>query len=214
MQRIRRDIPILLNADRGPVAECNLAKVAAAGGSNAAALLLSTINPVRKLVVGDDVIELRGGLVIPGTPGLAAIHTDGRALIHGQRDNVGVLRIDPDGVIVVAAGRAFDGGKVLACVGRLVGRSVRNVNYIFVFRIDAHHRKVIAASPDPFFGIHQLPGLAGIVGAIDAAILLCVYHGIHTRGIAERDCQPDAAQFVGFARQALRNLPPVVAPIG
>jgi hypothetical protein len=66
------------------------------------------------LVVGAHVVELRRRLVVPGTPGAAAIHADGGALVHGQQDDIGILGVDPDGVIVVAAGRAFNRGETFA----------------------------------------------------------------------------------------------------
>src|SRR5262249_35688536 len=100
MQRVRRDVAVFFDADGGPVAESNLAKIAAAGGADRAALLLSAVDPVGKLVVGNDVVELRGRLVVPGTPGLAAVHADGCALVDGQGDDVWVVGIDPDGVVV------------------------------------------------------------------------------------------------------------------
>ena len=100
-----------------PIAESDLAVNTAAGDAGGAALLLAAIDPVGKTIVGDDVVELRGRLVVPGTPSLAAIHADSRALVAGQQDDLRIFRIDPNGVIVVAAGRAFDGGEVAAAVG-------------------------------------------------------------------------------------------------
>src|SRR5882757_10217744 len=175
MQRIGSDVAIFLDADRRPIAERDFAEVAAAGGADAAAFLLATIDPVGELVIRDDVIELRRRLVVPGTPGLAAVHADGRTLIDGQRDDVWVIGIDPDGVVIVAARCAFNGGEVLAGVIGLVGRSVGNIDDILVLWIDAHHCKVVASSPHAFFGVHQLPAFAGIVGAVDAALLLRVH---------------------------------------
>jgi hypothetical protein len=84
MQRIGRDVAIFFYADGGPIAKRDFAEVAAAGGADRAALLLAAIDPVGKLVVGDDVIELRGRLVVPRTPGLAVVDADGRALIDGE----------------------------------------------------------------------------------------------------------------------------------
>src|ERR1035438_2080238 len=101
MQRIGRYVAVLFYAQGGPVAECDLAEVAAAGGACRAALLLAAVDPVGELIVGDDVIKLRGGLVVPGTPGLAAVHADGCALIEGERDDVGIFGIDPDGMVVI-----------------------------------------------------------------------------------------------------------------
>src|ERR1039457_5424441 len=187
MQRIGRHVAVFFYAHRGPVAKGDFAEVAAAGGADRAAFLLSAIDPVGKLVVGDDVIELRRRLVVPGAPGLAAIHADGRALVYGEGDDVGAFGIDPDGVVVVAAGRALDGRKVLASVGGSVGRSVGHIDHIFLSRIDAHAGKVVAASNNAFFGIHELPAFAGIVGTINAAVLPRIHQGVHAIGIAWRN---------------------------
>ena len=100
-----------------PIAKGDLAIIAAAGDAGGAALLLAAIDPIRKTVVGDHVVELRRGLVVPGTPSLAAVHADGCALVAGQQNDLRIFGIDPNGVIVVAAGRTFDGGKVAAAVG-------------------------------------------------------------------------------------------------
>src|SRR5713101_8602213 len=219
MQRIGRDVTVFFDADGCPVAKSDFAKVAAAGGADRAALLLASIDPVRKLVVGDDVIELRGRLVVPGTPGLAAIHADGRALVHGEGDNVGVFGIDPAGVVVVAAGRALDGSEVLAGVGGAVGRGVGHIDHIFVSRIDTHAAEVVAASPDTFFVIHLLPALTSVVGAINAATFLLIQlfrvdPRIHAIGIARRDSRADATDTFGFAGQSFGELPPSVTTVG
>jgi len=84
MQGIGRDVAVFFDADGGPIAKGDFAEVAAAGGADGAAFLLASVDPVGKLVVGDDVIELRGGLVVPGAPGLAAVDADGCALIEAM----------------------------------------------------------------------------------------------------------------------------------
>ena len=184
MQRVGRNVAIFFYANRGPIAKRDLAEVAAAGSANRTALLLSAIHPIRKLVVGDDVIELCRGLVVPGTPSLAAIHADGRALIHSERDDVGVFGIDPDGMVVVASGSAFDGGEVLASVIRPVGRNVGHKDHVPISRIDAHASEVVAASPHAVFGVHELPAFARIVGAIDATVIPRIDQRVHAIGIA------------------------------
>ena len=70
IERIGRDVVVLLGADGMPVAEGDGAIVAAAGDAGGAALLLSAVDPVGRLVIGDDVIELGGGLVVPTAPGV------------------------------------------------------------------------------------------------------------------------------------------------
>ncbi len=81
IQRIGRDVAVFFDAHRMPVAKRDLAIVAAAGNARGAALLLPAVDPIRKAIVGDHVIELRGRLVVPGAPGCAAIDRDGGALI-------------------------------------------------------------------------------------------------------------------------------------
>ena len=85
MQRIGRDVSIFFDAHRMPIAKSDFAPVAAAGDAGRAAFLLSAVNPVGKLIVGDDVIELRGGLVVPAAPGFAAVDGDGCALVEASR---------------------------------------------------------------------------------------------------------------------------------
>ena len=53
-----------------PVAERDLAFVASAGDAGGSAFLLAAADPIGKRVVGADMVELRGRLVIPGAPGL------------------------------------------------------------------------------------------------------------------------------------------------
>src|SRR2546428_856847 len=81
VERVWRNVPILFGSDGIPISKCDLAKIAAAGNSDASTFLLSTVDPVRKLVVGGHVIELRGWLVIPGAPSLAAVDANDDALI-------------------------------------------------------------------------------------------------------------------------------------
>src|SRR5262249_7743408 len=70
MQRIRRRIAVLLDAYRMPLAERDLAEVAARRDAGRSALLLPSVQPVRESVVGSDVEHLCGRLVVPRTPRL------------------------------------------------------------------------------------------------------------------------------------------------
>src|SRR5271157_40477 len=168
IQRVGRNVRILRRAYRMPFAERDLAIVAAAGDARRSALLLPAIDPVGHLVVGNHVIKLRGRLVVPGTPGAAVVHADGRALVESQQDDVGILRIDPDGVIVVAAGRALDGREARAGVGGPVSGSVGDVDHVLVLRVDTHAGEIRSASVDAILAVDFLPGNAGVIGAIEA----------------------------------------------
>src|SRR5207244_3855828 len=76
IERIGRDVAVLFDADRTPFAKGDLAIVAPAGDAGRAALLLASVDPVGELVIGDDVVKLRGGLVVPRAPRLPAVDTD------------------------------------------------------------------------------------------------------------------------------------------
>src|SRR6476620_11418051 len=114
---IGNDITIFLRCNRSPVAGRNRAVVAAAFDSDRTAFLLTAVKPIRKRVVRADMIQLRGRLVVPRAPALPAIHGDDRALVRAQQNDVGSIRIDPNILIIVAAGRAAPAVPGFAAVG-------------------------------------------------------------------------------------------------
>src|SRR6266571_9166395 len=59
--------------DGTPVVRVQRRIQTAAGRGGGAAVLLRAVDPVGKTAVGDDVVELAGGLVVPRTPRLAAV---------------------------------------------------------------------------------------------------------------------------------------------
>src|SRR5207249_1963135 len=83
VERVGGDVAVLLDADRVPVAEGDVAVAAAAGRADRAALLLAAVDPVGELVVGADVVELGGRLVVPGAVRLPAVDADDRPLVAG-----------------------------------------------------------------------------------------------------------------------------------
>jgi len=78
------------NSRQPPVAKRDFAVIAAALRRHGTAFLLRAVNPIRKTIIGGDVIELRGWLVVPTAPGRAAVHADDRALIRAERDDLRV----------------------------------------------------------------------------------------------------------------------------
>ena len=96
IERVRRDVSVLLRAYRIPFAEGDRPVVAAAHGSDRSALLLPAVHPVRNAIVGDHMVELRGRLVVPGAPGLAAIHRERRTLIGRDQHDVRIVGVDPN----------------------------------------------------------------------------------------------------------------------
>src|SRR5713101_2766549 len=149
------------------------AVITAARYTNRAAFLLSAANAVRKSVAGRRVIKLRCGLVVPGTPGAASVDTDNRALVADEQNDVGVVRINPNVLVVVAAGRAFDSRPRFTAIGRTPGHDTGAVNHVGILRVDLRHGQI--ASPDFYYGARgggcAIPGFPGIVRAIDAKIV-------------------------------------------
>src|ERR1041384_1742634 len=99
-----------------PFAKSDLAVVAPTGNAPRTALLLATAQPIRKRIVGGDVVHLRGRLVVPTAEGLTAVHGDDSALVAGDRHDVRVVRIDPEVLIIVAPRRAAKRGPRFAAV--------------------------------------------------------------------------------------------------
>src|SRR2546430_17542453 len=91
-----------------PLPDRNLAVVGPAHDPNGAALLLPAVHAVGKATVGCHVVELRRGLVVPRAPALAAVRRHHRALITGEQDDIGVVRIDPQPRAAVPAGAAAE----------------------------------------------------------------------------------------------------------
>src|SRR2546429_2671594 len=119
-----------------PIAKGDFAIIAAALRGGGAAFLLRAVNPVGKTIVGGDVIELRGWLIVPTAPRRAAVHADDRALVGAERDNLRIFRADPEALVIVAARRAFEPHNCFSTVRRFPRRGVRAVTDLRIFRPD------------------------------------------------------------------------------
>src|SRR5260370_11215010 len=170
------DVAILENPDQMPIAKSDFAVIAAALRGHGAALLLRAVNPVRKTIVGGDVIELRRWLVVPTAPRLAAVHADDRALIGAERDNLRMFHANPDALIIVAAGGSFETYKCFSSVRGLPRRGVRNVNDFRIVRSDGNAHRARTAAADAAVAIDLLPRLANIIGTINARVAALGLH--------------------------------------
>ena len=170
IQRVRCDIPIFLDAHRMPLAKRDLSIFAPAGDASRAAFLLSAAQPVRKGIVGRHMVHLRGGLVVPGTPRLAAVYRHHRALIAHQQNCFRIIRIDPDILIIVAARSAANTRPGLPAVRGFPRHGAGHVDDIGILGIDARHWQVAAADTarGTRVGRRARPALPRIVGPKDA----------------------------------------------
>ena len=115
------------------------------GNTGGAGVLLPSVDPVRKSIVGDDVVELPGRLVVPGAPGAATIDGDDRPLIDAEDSAVGGLRVDPERVVVVAARCPLHRHKCLAAILGAIDVDVAGVDDVRIFRLDGDAAEIPAA---------------------------------------------------------------------
>ena len=95
IERIRRGVAVFDDPCRMPFAKRDFAVVAAARHAHRPAVLLPAANKIRKPTGRRAVKNLPRGLVVPGTPGLARVDADERALVAHQKNDVREVWIDP-----------------------------------------------------------------------------------------------------------------------
>ena len=211
MQRIGRDVPILLDSDRMEVAKGYRSVVAATAHFRATAFLLRAEDAIREAIVGNDVIELRRRLIVPTAPGRATVDRNRRALIDTERDDFGIRGIDPDGMIVVAAGRAFDRRPRGAAVARAPRRGIGRIRDVAIAWIGGDPGEILGATANAFFAIGFLPGRTGVVAAVDAATVRFFDECENSGGIGGRNADADASDIGGQSR---REFSPRRAAVG
>jgi hypothetical protein len=115
------------------------------------------------------VVHLRRGLVVPGTPRLAAVDCDDGPLVADENNGFRIVGIDPEILVVVATGSAAEAGPGLAAVSRFPGDGAGDDDGVRVFRIESRNREISAADsargPRVRGGLR--PGLAGIIRAVE-----------------------------------------------
>ncbi len=180
--RSNRDVAGLATADFVPLRQGDGVVVGAAGHAHRGVVLLGAVDAVGRPGVDRDVVELSGGLVVEGGPGEATVEGDGAAAVVPEDHPLGIRGVDPE-VVVVAVGRryllegltAVDGAKQL---------DVEAPDRVRVLGIGAEVGVVPGALAEVALLVQALPGLAAVVGAEDAALLV-----LHDR--------PDAAGLGG-----------------
>ena len=161
IQRIGRDVTELESSGRRPITISDLAVIAAAGDCGGSAILLRRVHVIGKMLVGADVIELPGRLVVPRAPAIAAVHADDRTLVDSEDHVLRVRGVDPEDVEIVAAGRARPGCKGAASVGRAIHGSLRDVNEVSIPGINKDSAEV-SVPQNARVGRAALPTLAAI----------------------------------------------------
>ena len=115
-------------------------------------------------------VKLRGRLVVPRTPRLPAIDGHNRALIADDKNNVWIIRIDPEILVVVTAGRAANAHPGLAAIRRSHGDDARAVHHVRILGIHPWNWKIAAADAHRRTRISRsyVPVFSGIIRAVNA----------------------------------------------
>ena len=190
--RVGNVVIALVAADRMPVAEIGRSIIASAGDRDGPAVLLARVNPIGKAVVGREVIELAGRLIIPVAPGLRAVDADCSALVRRRRNAFGMERVDPEVVIIVAAGTAAGDHAMHPALIAAADRLADGIDHVGVARIDRDPACVIRG--EGLFVIDLAPMRAAVVAAPHPAILLRIHHRIDPQcAVLAGRCEADPA---------------------
>ena len=134
---------------------------------------MGRVDPIGDRVVGRDVIDLLGRLVVPRAPGVAAVERHDRALIVTHEDTLAIRGVDPHHLRIVAARRStLECHEAVAAVGGLVGRDVEGVNDVGILRIDVHAAVIAALAIGDAFVVrgHVAPRRAAVIGPIQSEV--------------------------------------------
>src|SRR5438132_4662334 len=167
--RADRDVTCLAAADRERVRRGDPGDGRAARDGHGGVVLLRAVDAIRRLRVGDHVIELGRRLVVDGGPAFAAIEGDDRAAIVPVDDPFGVLGIDPEVVVIAVRDRELEEG--LAAVVTAPGRDVQHPYRLGIGRMRVDVVVVPGTLPQVTVLARALPGLAEVVRAEHGAVL-------------------------------------------
>ena len=213
IERVRRGVAVFDDADGMPLAEGERAVITAAGYADGTAFLLAAADLIGEVPGGGGVIELGCGLVVPGAPGPRAVDADRRALIADEQDDVGIIGVDPEVLVIVAAGRTLDAGPRFAGVGGAPGDGAGAVDDVGVFGVDADDGEVAATDAADGAGVggDGGPGGAGVGAAIDLHAAGRGDGGIEASGVAGGDGDVGLA---GVGGEAAGQFVPGAAAVG
>ena len=81
-------------------------------------------------------IHLRRWLVVPTAPRSAPVGRYDRALVAPEENDLGIIRIDPNVLIIIATGCAAKTSPRLAAIGRLPTDCAGGIDHFRILRIE------------------------------------------------------------------------------
>ena len=143
-------------------------------------------------------VELGGRLVVLGRPGLAAVQRHARAAVVGVDQPLGLVGVDPQGVVVAMGGR--NEVEALAAVGGAQHAGVERIDGVDRLGVGVDLGEVPGPLADAAVLAHPHPVATRVVGAVQAAVFR-LDHGVDAVGVGLGDGHVDAAE--DPCRQAL-----------
>ena len=104
-------------------------------------------------------VELGSGLVVPRAEGLPSIHRDDGTLVRRERDDLRIVRVNPDALVVISAWCAPPRREGVSAIGGLPGDDVRRIDDVGVLGVDLDLVEVTVPTPDPRIGVDPNPTL-------------------------------------------------------
>ena len=178
--RIRRDISRFPTTHGVPIGEIDRPLITAAGYSYCAVVLLRAIDVIGGSIVGNNMIKLRGWLIILTCPRLATIQGDRYTAIVGSNHAPRILGIYPQSMVVAVG--YFDFVETAATVRRSVEVHIQNVDRLLILRIGNDVHVIPGALDKAVTPVNELPSLTAIVGTVKTTILR-FDQGIHPLGV-------------------------------
>ncbi len=173
-------------------------------------VLLAGVESVGERVVRVHLVQLRGGLVVLGGPGLTAIQGHIGAAVVRLDEQVRVPRVDPHVVVVtMGSGQPFER---FPAVRRLPEPGRVDIDHVGVARVGIDIDIVEGAVQQRVVLAHEPEAGAAIVGPIQAAAGLRLDERVDPVGVRRRHRQVRLAD--QLVRKTVRQLPPRIAPVG
>src|SRR6266702_5217958 len=95
----KHDAALTGKTSRLPVAKGEYTHARPGTHADSAGILLRAVEPIWKAIVRGNMIDLRGGLVVPGAPRLRPIERDDGTLIALEHHALRISGVDPDLVV-------------------------------------------------------------------------------------------------------------------
>ena len=158
---IGSDIAAFTAADLVKVALIDAAAGTRRGNRDRGIILLRSVQPVGKSVVGSDVVELRRWLVVERGPTGAAVGGNGCPAVVAVDQTPRIVGINPEAMVITM--RRVDGVESLSAIDRSVRACVQDVNHIGILGIGEHVCVIPGALTVTPILIDEFPFLAPVI---------------------------------------------------